>query len=198
MFQMGNYSEFEISLTWVHTSCMYTHTELLKTKAIGSCCQLITIHNQLMTSKKKINDLGGWFVLFLGFFLVEREVDSLIVLLRVGALALTSKDQVNHSGCLLTTQRTNWLRLFGPTVLLPLDKILYSMQQWEEPVLWNQGAEVEGRESEQPWVKIPALRLINCVNLGSHHDTSEPQWSLCKLRIKHLLLLCEVIVVYLV
>ena len=32
-----------------------------------------------MTSKKKINDLGGWFV-FLGG-LVEREVDSLIVLL---------------------------------------------------------------------------------------------------------------------
>lgn len=60
-------------------SCMYTHIELLKTKAIGPCCQLITIHYRLMTSRKKISDLG--FVLFFFFFLVEREVNFLIVLL---------------------------------------------------------------------------------------------------------------------
>ena len=57
---------------------MYTHIELLKTKAIGPCCQLITIHYRLMTSRKKISDLG--FVLVF-FFLVEREVNFLIVLL---------------------------------------------------------------------------------------------------------------------
>ena len=99
MFQIGNFSEFDISLTWVHTSCMYTHIELLKTKAIGACCQLITIHNQLMTSRKKINAFGVGFFFFFGWKRSRFSYCSI----RERALALTSEDQVNHSECLLTT-----------------------------------------------------------------------------------------------
>lgn len=98
MFQIGNFSEFDIALTWVHTSCMYTHIELLKTKAIASCCQCITIHNQLMTSRKKINDFGVGFF----FFGWKRSWFSYCAI-RERTLALTSEDQVNHSECLLTT-----------------------------------------------------------------------------------------------
>lgn len=110
MFQVGNFSEFDISLTWVHISCMYTHIELLKTKAIGPCCQLITIHCRLMTSRKKISDLG-----FCCCCCWKRSQFSYCAV-RVAALALTSEDQVNHSECLLTTLKgpVDW----GSLVLL--------------------------------------------------------------------------------
>ena len=147
MFQIGNFSELEISLPWVHTSCMYTLIELLKTKAVGSCCRLITIHNWWLLRRKSMIWGVGW----------KRSRFSYCAV-AVGALALTSKDQVNHSGCLLTT-------LKGPVDGGSLVLLCFCL--WIKCcTLWGSGKSLYSGTRGLRWrverVSNPELRFLLC------------------------------------